>query len=102
MSTAKTVAGKYLAVKEGRMHETPGGLTSKDIGTGYKRKAVSKARQQLVKNKRNEPGLAMWTAACEQARKDMGLPHVPVPIRKNTDFYSQARMRYNQMKAYRG
>ena len=97
MSTAKTVAGKYLAVKEGRLGETPGGLTSKDIATGYKRKAVSKARQRLVSKKRNEPGLAMWTAACRKASMDMGLSHIPVPIKKNTAFYRQARMRYEEM-----
>ena len=91
--TAKTLAGQYRQVFEGRADRTRSGLTKKDLTISKSGKIVSKLKSKSGK-KRQEP-LGIWRQAVSEAAAELKVNYT-IP-KKGTPLYNSARQKYDTM-----
>lgn len=96
--TAKTRAGQYRQVFEGRADRTRSGLTKNDLMLSAGGRVVSK-KAHKAGLQRGE-ALVAWRQALTQACEEMGVDY-NIP-KKGTDLYNLAREYYDAEKGIEG
>ena len=80
-------------VWSGTADRTKGGLLKKDLCMNKRGKVVSKKQNALGAKRFKKSGLGKWVAACQKARKELGLTGF-VACKKGTAYYKLAKKFY--------
>ena len=88
-----SIVGSKRQVWNGTKQRTVGGLTKKDLCESKSGKIVSKKQASRAKKNMKSNGLAKWTKAVQQVRKEMKLTGF-VAIKKGTPYYKRVRAVY--------
>ena len=80
-------------VWSGTADRTKGGLVKKDLCKNKRGKVVSKKMNAAGAKRFKKSGLGKWVAACQKARKELGLTGF-VACKKGTAYYKLAKKFY--------